>query len=145
MLSENAGKWAAGQRSGLPAGAAVNPAVYLSWVACASLGNCSAVGSYNDTAADTQGLLLTERAGKWHRGVRAALPAGAAKAPQAYLDSVSCTAPGSWTIRGSSVSAGIAGGLAPRRDHVSGHRPTILTAARVRSRWSPPGLEASKR
>ena len=55
----------------LPANAATadNQDVSINSVSCASAGNCSAVGVYQDTTDRQDGLLLTEKAGKWAAGV----------------------------------------------------------------------------
>ena len=77
----------------LPADAVADPVAELHSVSCASPGNCSAVGRYVDSA-DDQGLLATRSAGTWAAGVKAALPAGAAGAPDVVVHSVSCTSAG---------------------------------------------------
>src|SRR5262249_19699110 len=51
-------------------------------VSCASAGNCVAVGDYTDNSGDDAGLLLTEREGRWRKGV---------EAQSGALISVSCT------------------------------------------------------
>jgi len=79
----------------LPANAATgeNQDASVDAVSCASAGNCTAAGNYQDTSGLTQGLLLTEKAGKWSRGVEAAVPAGAGPG-LVYLASVSCASAG---------------------------------------------------
>src|SRR5262249_52818799 len=98
----------------LPANAATSPSyASLRAISCASAGNCSAAGSYcaigkcskfNNTAsggAGNRGLVFTETAGQWGRGVEVRLPADAlATGPMQYLDSISCTAPGDCTATG---------------------------------------------
>src|SRR5207248_1197224 len=86
LLTKKAGRWRRGVPAALPRGA-VDPA--LSAVSCASLGNCTVVGSY--LAAGQHGFLLTEIGGRWGRGVSA--PRFAASEDSVL--SVSCTAPGS--------------------------------------------------
>src|SRR5439155_53043 len=100
VLSESAGAWAAGVEATPPAGAATNPVVNPDSVSCASAGNCSAVGSYNDGSGHFQGLLLTESAGAWAAGVEATLPAGAATDPGVFLSSVSCASAGNCSAVG---------------------------------------------
>jgi len=58
-----------GLKAPLPSDAVARASSSLSSVACASLGNCTAVGAYS-TASGTPPLLVTESAGKW----RAATP-----------------------------------------------------------------------
>ena len=94
LLTETAGRWTRGVRALLPSDAAANPVVILKSVSCASPGDCLAVGSYRDNSGAFQGLLLTQTAGTWARGVRASLPADAGPSPEVDLGSVSCAAPG---------------------------------------------------
>jgi hypothetical protein len=79
--------------------APLNPAVQLTALSCASSGNCSAVGSYDDGLGDNQALLVTETHGNWQRTVEAQPPARAALAPFKASDGgglvdVSCPAAG---------------------------------------------------
>jgi uncharacterized protein YjbI with pentapeptide repeats len=89
----------------LPAGVVLDPgsspAVSLASVSCASAGNCTAVGEYDESSGDSQGLLLTETAGTWAAGVEAPLPAGAAANPEVNLASLSCASAGNCTAVGS--------------------------------------------
>ena len=94
LLTESSGTWATGVEAGLPANASASPTVRLSSVSCASAGNCTAVGTYSDSAGATQGLLLTETAGAWGNGLEAGLPGNAAANPAVVLGSVSCASAG---------------------------------------------------
>jgi hypothetical protein len=67
------------------------------------VGNCTAVGSYDVSGGDTEGLLMTETAGTWATGVEAVLPATPTGDPRVELDSVSCWSPGNCTAVGSYV------------------------------------------
>jgi hypothetical protein len=58
-----------------------NPNVQLSALSCASSGNCGAVGTYDDTIGDSQGILVSETGGKWNPSVEAQAPAGASSDP----------------------------------------------------------------
>src|SRR5207248_905451 len=88
-----------------------NPDVGLS-VSCASAGNCTAVGSYNDNSGFAQGVLLTETVGTWAGGVEAVLPANAGSNPDVGLASVSCASAGNCGAVGRySDSAGNTQGL----------------------------------
>ena len=60
LLTETAGSWATGAEAGLPADAGSNPYVGLNSVSCASAGNCTAVGFYQDSSRNSQGLLVTQ-------------------------------------------------------------------------------------
>jgi hypothetical protein len=93
----------------------VNPAVQLQALSCASSGNCSAIGGYDDGLGDSQALLVTEAGGKWQRAVEAQAPGGAAIEPFKLSDGggladVSCAAPGDCTAIGRYTDA-------RRRDH----------------------------
>ncbi len=94
LLTETSGKWATGVEASRPANAGRNPEVGLRSVSCASVGNCTAVGSYDDRSGHGQVLLLTETSGRWATGVEASLPANAAKSSMVDLFSVSCASAG---------------------------------------------------
>jgi PASTA domain-containing protein len=112
LLAEKAGHWARGVKAALPADAPSDPQVSLTSVSCPSVGNCTAVGTYANTSGGiygeggTSGLLLTETAGHWGRGVEAVLPGGG---PATYvrLQSVSCASAGNCTAVGSSDFRGL--------------------------------------
>jgi hypothetical protein len=94
LLSESSGKWAKGVEAVLPANAGSNPDISLGSVSCASPGDCSAVGTYDDKSGNVQGLLLSESSGKWAKAVEATLPATAGSSTGVGLGSVSCASPG---------------------------------------------------
>lgn len=73
-------------------------------VSCVSAGNCSAVGTYEDSSGLQQGLLLTESAGHWATGVEAAPPEGT---DGAVLSSVKCPSPGNCSAVGSCGDQGL--------------------------------------
>ncbi len=85
LLTQGHGVWAAGLQAPLPANAGINPMdpaknTGIADVSCVSAGNCTAVGVYTDRRNEDLGLLLSERGGRWRRGVAARLP-GNAMAP----------------------------------------------------------------
>ena len=82
LLTETSGTWAAGVEASLPANAN-NTSAGLGSVSCASAGNCTAVGYYEDSSGHQQGLLLSETSGTWATGVEASLPANAGTNPNA--------------------------------------------------------------
>src|SRR5437764_917772 len=94
-----AASWATGAEAILPANAGSDPHVFPYSLSCPSAGNCSAVGTYDDSSGHTQGLLLTETAGMWAAGVEAILPANAGSNPEVGL-SVSCTSAGNCSAVG---------------------------------------------
>jgi len=100
LVEEQRGVWMRGVEAKLPSGARLSGE--LDSVSCASASNCTAVGRFTDHKGNEEGLLLTQRAGRWERGVAMKLPAnGATKdlpdggIPDSALNVVSCTAPGS--------------------------------------------------
>ena len=107
ILTETSGVWATGVEASLPANAATIPYVQLDQVSCASPGSCTAVGTYDDSSGNVQGLLLTETSGKWAIGAEASLPANAGSGgtginkliPQ--VDAVSCASAGNCAAVGS--------------------------------------------
>ena len=102
LLTETAGVWAPGVEASLPADAGAIPNVGLT-VSCASVGNCTAVGTYTDSSNDSQGLLLTETAGVWATGVKASLPADAGTQTGSVrfsVGSVSCASVGNCAAAG---------------------------------------------
>ena len=109
LLTERSGRWTTGVEASHPANATKNPDVQLFSVSCASAGNCSAVGDYIDRSVHEQGLLLTERSGRWAAGVEASLPANASKNPNVDVGSVSCVSAGNCTAVGSYADNGFKG------------------------------------
>ena len=78
MTTETNGSWGSPVPAALPADAAPNAdgvegLVYS--VSCRAPGDCSAIGSYNDTGGAQQGLILNQTGGSWVTGLEAALPA----------------------------------------------------------------------
>jgi PASTA domain-containing protein/List-Bact-rpt repeat protein len=103
LLTETDGSWATGVEASVPANALTLGEASLSSVSCASAGNCSAVGSYLDSAHEMQGLLMTETAGTWATGVEAPLPANARSTypgPGGTLTSVFCPSTGNCSAVG---------------------------------------------
>ena len=108
LLSESAGKWAAGTGATLPANAAPtgtvgDQTVVLSSVACPQPGACTAVGWYFDNYENGQGLVLGQQHGSWQPGVEITLPANAVtglEKQSAGLDWISCASLGNCLATG---------------------------------------------
>jgi hypothetical protein len=100
LLSESSNLWSAGMKAPLPADAGPNPSAFIDSVSCVSAGNCSAVGSYQDSSGHTQGLVLSESSGSWSTVIKAAVPSDAGTNPNAELNSVSCASAGSCSTIG---------------------------------------------
>jgi hypothetical protein len=107
LLTETAGTWGTGVEAALPANATTTSTgeqvVDLPSVSCSSAGNCSAVGSYNNDTGSDDAVLLTETAGTWATGVKAALPTNADPTDQVDLNAVSCPSAGSCAAVGDYV------------------------------------------
>ena len=106
-ITETSGVWGQGVELTPPTNAATSPDsqfVFLNYVSCTSAGNCAVTGGYEDTEGRWQGLVITETAGKWARGVDIALPPNASPDPEAgphtpaagvvSMGQVTCYSPG---------------------------------------------------
>ncbi|HEY2354446.1 MAG TPA: PASTA domain-containing protein [Gaiellaceae bacterium] len=124
-------RWGQGVPAALPADAAIGAAAAatIEAVSCSSPGNCSAVGGYVDGDEVARGLLLTETAGKWARGVEAVLPANADPTSHGpFLESISCSSPG---------NCAAIGGYTDNAGHLQG-----LLLTETAGVWGP-GVEAA--
>lgn len=124
IATEQAGTWGPAVTVQLPPDAATlgdpgkagtSPFFGFTGLSCPSVGNCTAVGGYEDTNESEQGLILTERNGVWLPGIRAPLPRGAAAPiePNAWDDplfSISCAGPNDCAATGAWVVPGGKGG-----------------------------------
>ena len=80
-------------------GAATDPSVNLTSVACPDTSTCVAAGYYTDSAGNQQGLLLTGLGTTW-TATRTPLPANAATQPDVNVVSVTCPAASSCVAAG---------------------------------------------
>ncbi|HEX3614987.1 MAG TPA: fibronectin type III domain-containing protein [Solirubrobacteraceae bacterium] len=116
-VQELAGQWQPAVELTLPgnaSGSAVGSGgpqsdLFVNGVACASTGNCTAVGSYDATAAnDVEPFTLTESGGSWGAGTELTLPADGPAAPaanpEAALYSVTCSGAGTCLAAGTYVA-----------------------------------------
>jgi hypothetical protein len=103
LLSETGGSWEPAVEAKMPANTGSNPDVERfggGALSCPSVGNCTAVGQYRDSAGHEQGFLLNETAGIWGTAVEAPLPANVGPAPQVALHLLSCPSAGNCTAVG---------------------------------------------
>jgi hypothetical protein len=103
LLSETDGRWGPAVEATMPANAASDPLVERfgeGALSCPSVGNCTAVGEYRDSAGHEQGFLISETAGTWGTAVEAPLPANVGPEPQVVLDRLSCPSAGNCTAVG---------------------------------------------
>jgi hypothetical protein len=107
VLNEVANHWSSAREVILPAATNFNPFAALNQIACASAGNCSAVGSYIDKNNVTHGLVVNEVGGTWRAGTSLALPANASQYAGASLSEVDCASAGNCAAAGTyNVSGG---------------------------------------
>jgi hypothetical protein len=136
VLSEVRGVWQKALEVRLPGATNVNPFVVLNQVACASAGNCSAVGSYIDDSGATHGLLVNETSSRWSSGESLGLPGNASAYPDASLSSVTCVRTGACSAIGSyENTAGDGEGLVVSESAHVWKRATALVM--------PPGARAN--
>jgi hypothetical protein len=101
VASEADGVWGPASTLTLPTGATApgSQQTVLNGVACTSVGNCVAVGSYDDNSngANTRPdrvIVASETKGAWGRAKALTLPTGATASTDAVLDGVACTSVG---------------------------------------------------
>jgi Putative Ig domain len=104
VVTETNGTWGAAQEVGLPPGA-VSGGLRgdLNGIACASAGNCVAVGGYSDSSSSGEAMAATETNGTWAAATEMILPPGAAAGASgdlANLHSVACPSPGNCVATG---------------------------------------------
>jgi hypothetical protein len=94
LLTGSGTTWTATEAP-LPGDAIIDPSsadpfiASIASVACPSVGDCVAVGSYQDSSGQRQGLLVTGSGTTW-TATKAPLPDGASAFPGAEVDGVSC-------------------------------------------------------
>ncbi len=110
MASSGAhGTWSRAEELTMPVGANLNPHAFLfgfNGIACASPGNCSAGGQYEDSAGTYQGFLANEENGVWSQSVAMSLPSGGVSAGQnGGVVALSCPSVGQCQASGSYLDA----------------------------------------
>jgi hypothetical protein len=122
--------WGDGVEGVLPAGADPTMPVSVGDLICPSPGNCSAAGTYTDTAGDRQLVLFTQTAGVWAPGIQAVLPANAAtdqNTPFLAITGMACPSAGNCSAVGSyNVGPGNVHGLL--LDETAGHWSSAIEA-----------------
>jgi hypothetical protein len=102
VLNEVRGVWAAPTKLVAPVGSATDPGLTVNSISCGAVGNCVAVGSYDDDKSFAQSFVVNEVKGVWQRAREIALPANAKGASQlSELHSVSCWSAGNCSAVGS--------------------------------------------
>jgi len=93
-VSEVNGTWRQAVTIALPSDANANSLVALNQLACASAGNCAAVGSYVDHNNVTHALVVNQVNGAWKAAQALVLPGNASAYAGASLSGVHCTGAG---------------------------------------------------
>jgi hypothetical protein len=92
IANESGGHWTVPVSLAAPAGAAGNQGVTVYGVSCGAVGNCAAVGSYENGHGDTTTFVDSERGAHWLRPKTLPLPANAlVRGQDALVRSVSCS------------------------------------------------------
>jgi hypothetical protein len=92
IANESSGRWTAPVSLSAPAGAAGNQGVTLYGVSCGSVGNCAAVGSYENGHGDIVAFVDNERGAHWLSARALPLPVNAlVRGQSALVRSVSCS------------------------------------------------------
>jgi hypothetical protein len=120
VVTQMKGRWGRAIEVVPPKGAADQPDAEVNGIACASQGNCVAVGYYNVKADYDQGFIVDQTRGRWGHAIQAELPLNA-RAEAAGLTTVTCTSAGNCEAGGYYF------------DRAGGLEATIVSE--VRGRW----------
>ncbi|MGC2175497.1 MAG: hypothetical protein WA614_08550 [Acidimicrobiales bacterium] len=104
VATEVRGHWSVGAEVTMAQRTNFNPFVTFSQLACSSLGNCVGVGSFIDVHDVTQGLVVSQVQGVWHKGEEVPLPANASAFAGASLSEVTCVSNSSCSALGTFIS-----------------------------------------
>ena len=106
MTSTN-GVWAPARAALFPDDVQARPDANFRSVSCASPGNCTAVGSFQNSNNGYEAFTMTSTNGAWALARPAVFPAGVQFTyPSARFSSVSCTSPGNCTAVGNFLNSG---------------------------------------
>jgi hypothetical protein len=97
------GRWGPARDVLLPSDAAAEPEATVNGASCGAPISCVAVGNYLPALApgdDPKPFIARKSSAGWSRAVPIRLPADRSKVPNAFLQAVSCTAPGYCTALG---------------------------------------------
>jgi uncharacterized protein (DUF2147 family) len=101
ILNESKGVWTAPMSLTVPPGAALDPGVTIYGLSCGTLGNCAAVGSYEDASGNIEAFIANEVNAKWSSAKEVTLPTGALGVGQnALVRSIDCTSAGNCSAVG---------------------------------------------
>ena len=103
IVSEAAGTWSPGVSLLLPGNASAYPTASLSAITCSRGASCTAIGSYEDSRGNYEGLAVTETNAKWGRAIEMRMPASAGANPHVFFygyGGVSCRTKGNCSAGG---------------------------------------------
>ena len=92
--TETSGTWRQVTKVTAPPNAGTDPNAVLKGISCTSAGNCTAIGTYEDSSGNGQAMEATETSGTWEQAAEITAPANAGTNPEALLYSISCTSAG---------------------------------------------------
>jgi len=100
LVNERNGSW--GRAIEVPGSGTLNKGgnAQVTWVSCASAGNCAAGGSYVDGSHRQQALVVSERNGSWGRAIEVPGSGTLNKGGNALVASVSCGSAGNCAAGG---------------------------------------------
>lgn len=113
----------------------------ISNVSCQSAGNCTAVGTYLDTAGNMDGVMLTETDGVWATGVQAEVPASLMNVPagdntELRFVSVQCASAGNCTAAANLSVYSFSGRAFPYGSWMAAGGITALAFTENNGTWS---------
>jgi hypothetical protein len=83
-----------------PANSSAVPQAFLFTVSCSGFGNCAAGGTYDDSQHHAHAMAISERSGRWARGVALRMPADAPAVTSSRVTGMACRSAGSCTAVG---------------------------------------------
>ena len=106
-ITESNGVWGTSQAITLPADATstANPQSSLSSVSCTSAGSCTGVGTYQTTASEHSGFLVSSSAGSFGGPTEVSPPTSAGATGNLGLEGVSCVSTGNCVTVGFDVDS----------------------------------------
>jgi len=99
--TETSGTWRQAAEITAPSNAGTDPNAVLKGISCTSAGNCTAVGTYEDSFGNGQASEAIETSGTWGQAAEITAPLNAGTNPEALLYSISCTSAGNCVAVGS--------------------------------------------
>jgi hypothetical protein len=92
--TETSGTWRQAAEITAPSNAGTDPNAVLKGISCTSAGNCTAIGTYEDSSGNGQAMEAAETSGTWRQAAEITAPSNAGTNPEALLYSISCTSAG---------------------------------------------------